>query len=155
MGNLVWHEYSRLVSVTASVYTVWASFWAILYRKFFWDFVNGTVRDPGGIQPANSDMIFIQLIVRAPIIPILAMVLGFMLIALEIPLPFLKSTAIYRSLVLRIVLLFFQAFLTIMFYQGTNAAIYSLIAAGCYGRAIAKGEEMKEAKANRGTGGRA
>ncbi|KAL1680347.1 hypothetical protein EV122DRAFT_208109 [Schizophyllum commune] len=155
MGNLVWHEYSRLVSVTASVYAVWASFWAILYRKFFWDFVNGTVRDPGGIQPANSDMIFIQLIVRAPIIPILAMVLGFMLIALETPLPFLKSTAIYRSLVLRIVLLFFQAFLTIMFYQGTNAAIYSLIAAGCYGRAIAKGEEMKEAKANRGTGGRA
>ncbi|KAI5890559.1 uncharacterized protein SCHCODRAFT_02669694 [Schizophyllum commune H4-8] len=155
MGNLVWHEYSRLVSVTASVYAVWASFWAILYRKFFWDFVNGTVRDPGGIQPANSDMIFIQLIVRAPIIPILAMVLGFMLIALETPLPILKSTAIYRSLVLRIVLLFFQAFLTIMFYQGTNAAIYSLIAAGCYGRAIAKGEEMKEAKANRGAGGRA
>ncbi|KAL1695575.1 hypothetical protein GGG16DRAFT_45127 [Schizophyllum commune] len=155
MGNLVWHEYSRLVSVTASLYAVWASFWAILYRKFFWDFVNGTVRDPGGIQPANSDMIFIQLIVRAPIIPIVAMVLGFMLVALETPLPILKSTAIYRSLVLRIVLLLFQAFLTIMFYQGTNAAIYSLIAAGCYGRAIAKGEEMKEAKANRGAGGRA
>ncbi|KAL1744803.1 hypothetical protein HDZ31DRAFT_37879 [Schizophyllum fasciatum] len=153
MGKLVWHEYSRLVSVTASVYAVWASFWAILYRKFFWDFVNGTVRDPGGIQPANSDMIFVQMIVRAPIIPILAMVHGFMLIALETPLPILKSTAIYRSLVLRVVLLILQASLTIMFYQGTNAAIYSLIAAGCYGRAIAKGEEMKEAKANRGKGG--
>ena len=62
-------------------------------------------------------MIFIQLIVRAPIIPIVAMVLGFMLVALETPLPILKSTAIYRSLVLRIVLLLFQAFLTIMFYQ--------------------------------------
>ncbi|TRM69494.1 hypothetical protein BD626DRAFT_390737 [Schizophyllum amplum] len=153
MGKLVWHEYSRLVSVTASVYAVWASFWAMLYRKFFWDFVEGTVRDPGGIQPSQSAMIFVQIIVRAPVIQILVMVLGFMMIALETPLPILKSMAIYRSLVLRVVLLLFQATLTIMLYQGTNAAIYSLVAAGCYGRAIALGEEMKEAKANRGKGG--
>ena len=30
--------------------TVWAGYWGLFYRKFFWDFVNGTLRDPGGFQ---------------------------------------------------------------------------------------------------------
>jgi hypothetical protein len=70
MGNLVWHEYARLVSITASVCAwhrgidsdntrinitpsldaVWASFWGLFYRKFFWDFVGGVLRNPGGLQ---------------------------------------------------------------------------------------------------------
>lgn len=29
---------------------VWASFFGFLYRKFFWDFIGGTLRDPGGLQ---------------------------------------------------------------------------------------------------------
>lgn len=29
---------------------IWAAFWGMFYRKFFWDFVGGTLRDPGGIQ---------------------------------------------------------------------------------------------------------
>ena len=33
-----------------SLDTIWSSFFAIFYRKFFWDFVDGTVRAPGGIQ---------------------------------------------------------------------------------------------------------
>ena len=83
MGNLIWHEYSRLVAITASVCeslvfspplslppvspvnsanraaipiayiltdTFWAGFWGLIWRKFFWDFVGGTLRDPGGFQ---------------------------------------------------------------------------------------------------------
>ena len=69
MGNLIWHEYSRFVSITASCCewhamipdcgrdltvratdAVWASFFGLIYRKFFWDFVGGTLRDPGGLQ---------------------------------------------------------------------------------------------------------
>ncbi|KAF8904428.1 hypothetical protein CPB84DRAFT_1773018 [Gymnopilus junonius] len=68
MGNLVWNQYSRFVSITASVCechrillqfkgcflplsdAVWASFFGFFYRKFFWDFVGGTLRDPGGLQ---------------------------------------------------------------------------------------------------------
>lgn len=82
MGNLIWHEYSRLVALTASVCeffvfslspdrrltwlttllprsllpfrmsadTFWAGFWGLIWRKFFWDFVGGTLRDPGGLQ---------------------------------------------------------------------------------------------------------
>jgi len=153
MGNLIWHEYARLVSITASVYSIWASYWGLFYRKFFWDFVQGTLRVPGGLQPAASDAIFITLIVKAPIIQSISLILGLFILALEFPLPQLESLGIHRSLVLRIVLLLFQVFLAILFYQGTNAAIWSLIAAFCYMRAVQLGEEMKDAKANRGKGG--
>ena len=69
MGNLIWHDFARYVSLTATVCeydpfcmpctpinsvdtadTIWASFWGILYRKFFWDFVGGVLRAPGGLQ---------------------------------------------------------------------------------------------------------
>ena len=102
-------------------------------------------------------------------IPILSMLLCLGLIALEYPAPFMKGMSIHRSLPLRIVLLFFQAFMAVLWYQvrlalpiissdnltcgrfqGTNGALYSLIAAACYARAVTLGEEMKEAKDNRG-----
>ncbi|KAF5380466.1 hypothetical protein D9615_004623 [Tricholomella constricta] len=149
MGNLVWHEYSRLTAITASIYGVWAAFFGLFYRKFFWDFVGGTLRDPGGFHAA----IFISIIVKVPVVQILTMLLGMFIIALEFPLPQLKSLAIHRSIVLRIVLLLFQTFLTILFYQGTNAAIWSFMAAICYTRAQLLGETMAEAKGNRGKAG--
>ena len=75
MGNLIWHEWSRFVSLTASICTylqismqpgfadswfpdaVWAGYWGIFYRKFFWDFVGGTLRDPGGMQYVYSPVL--------------------------------------------------------------------------------------------------
>lgn len=35
---------------------IWAGFWGLFYRKFFWDFVGGTLRDPGGIQYVTSSL---------------------------------------------------------------------------------------------------
>jgi len=153
MGNLIWHEYARYVSLTATIYTIWASFWGFFFRKFFWDFVGGTLRDPGGLQAPASSAIFVTIIVKFPIIQIVTMLTAFFMIALEFPLPKLKGTAIHRSIVLRIVLLIMQAVLAIMFYQGTNGALWSLIAAGCYTRAQVLGEKMEEAKNNKGTSG--
>jgi len=155
MGDLVWHEYARYVSITASAYAVWCSFFALFYRKFFWDFVSGTLRDPGGLQPSPSAAIFITLIVKAPVIPIINMIFALFILAVENPLPLLKSMSIQRSLIFKVVLLVFQAFFSILFYQGTNAALWSLIAIICYLRAMALGEKIEEAKANRGQGGRA
>lgn len=155
MGNLVWHEYARLISITASAYAVWSSFFALFYRKFFWDFIGGTLRDPGGLQPAPSAAIFITLIVKAPIIPIINAVVALFILSVENPLPALKSLSIRRSLIFKVVLLVFQAFLSILYYQGTNAALWSMIAILCYLRAMALGETIEEAKANRGQGGRA
>jgi len=155
MGNLIWHEYSRYVSITASVYAVWASFWGFFYRKFFWDFVGGTLRIPGGLQPSPNAAIFITLIVKAPVIQILTMLSGFFMIALEFPVPQLKGFAIHRSIVLRIVLLLMQAFISVLFYQGTNAALWSIIAAMCYTRAQMLHETMEVAKDHRGKAGTA
>ena len=47
------------------------------------------------------------------------MMTGLFMIALEFPLPQLKSLAIHRSIVLRIVILLFQTFLAILFYQAS------------------------------------
>lgn len=30
--------------------TFWAGCWGLIWRKFFWDFVEGMLRDPGGLQ---------------------------------------------------------------------------------------------------------
>jgi len=150
MGNLIWHEWARFVSITSCIYAVWAGYWGIFYRKFFWDFVGGILRDPGGLQAPSSAGLFISIIVKAPVIQIFVMLTGSFMLALEWPLPFFKKLPIYRSLALRTVVLLFLATLSILFYQGTNAAIWALIAAFGYGRAQMLGEVMEEAKENRG-----
>ncbi|KAG2342474.1 hypothetical protein BDR05DRAFT_1060214 [Suillus weaverae] len=150
MGKLIWHELSRYISLTASVYAVWASFWGFFFRKFFWDFIGGTLRSPGGLQPSPKFAVFITIIVKFPIVQIVTMVLGFIIIALEYPIPMLKGTAIHRSIALRVVLLILQAAGTVLFYQGTNAALWSLIAAMFYIRAITLREKMEEATRNKG-----
>ncbi|KAK7035445.1 hypothetical protein VNI00_011738 [Paramarasmius palmivorus] len=155
MGKLMWHDFAHFVSMTASVYAVWSAFYGLFFRKFFWDFVGGTLRDPGGLQPSAGAQVFITLIVKNPIVQIFAMVVGFIMIALEYPLPQLKGTAIHRSFAPKIVGLLFQSFLCFLFYQGTNAGIYGVIAAGAYTRAQLSGEQMEEAKENKGRGGKA
>nr|AID18661.1 Pro41-like protein [Panellus stipticus] len=155
MGNLVWHEYARLVTISTSAYAVWASFMGLFYRKFFWDFVGGTLRDPGGLQPAPGAAIFISLIVKLPIIPILTALVATLILAIEFPLYLFKSSSLHRNFAVKIVLLVFQAFLSVLFYQGTNAALWSIVAIICYTRALALGEKKEEAKDNRGRGGRA
>jgi len=149
MGKFIWHEHARYISITASVYTVWAGYFALVYRKFFWDFVSGILRNPGGLQPAKQDAFFIDIIVKAPVIPIFSIILGLVIIALEYPAPFMKGNAAHRSLIARVVLLFFQAFFAILFYQGTNGAIWSLVAILGYARAMMLGEVMKEAENNK------
>ena len=79
----------------------------------------------------------------------------------------MKGLAAQRSMVCKVVLLFFQAFFAILFYQvcffptsrcdhltvavpkGTNGAIWSLVAMLGYTRAIMLGEVMKEAENNK------
>jgi len=111
------------------------------------------MRDPGGLQAPPSSAVFVTVIIKAPIIQILSVLLAGFIIALEFPAPFVKGLQIHRSIVMRIPLLLIQAFFAILFYQGTNGAIWSLIAAGGYARALMLGEEMEEAKENRGKAG--
>jgi hypothetical protein len=69
------------------------------------------------VRPANSDKIFITLIVDIPIIPIFAMVFGFLNLLMELPYSPLRSMSIFRSFAVRIVFLLIQAILAILFYQ--------------------------------------
>jgi len=117
MGKLIWHELSRYISLTASVYAVRVSFWGFFFRKFFWDFIGGILRSPGGLQPSPKFALFINVIVKYPIVQIGTMALGFTIIALEYPIPILKGTAIFRSVALRVVLLIMQAAGTVLFYR--------------------------------------
>ncbi|KIM69787.1 hypothetical protein SCLCIDRAFT_103023 [Scleroderma citrinum Foug A] len=151
MGKLVWNELGRYVSLTASAYAVWASFWGMFFRKFFWDFVGGILRDPGGIQPSPRARVFIAIIVKVPFIQIMSMIVGLLILALEWPLPPLKGTQLHRSIPLRVVLLSFQSSLVLLFYQGTNASLYSLIAATLYITALNRGENIGPPKEQRGT----
>ncbi|EPT04492.1 hypothetical protein FOMPIDRAFT_1027764 [Fomitopsis schrenkii] len=155
MGNLVWHEWSRYVAVAASLYTIWAAFWGILFRKFFFDFIGGTLRAPGGLQPSNANAFFVTIVVKAPVVQLISILMGIGMVALEFPAPQLKGTSIQRNFTVKIVLLLMQAFFAILFYQGVNGAAYSIIAALGYTRAIMLGEVMEEAKNNRGRGGKA
>ncbi|KAH6914347.1 hypothetical protein BKA70DRAFT_1096276 [Coprinopsis sp. MPI-PUGE-AT-0042] len=155
MGTLIWHEWARLVAITASIYAVWSGMFGLFYRKYPWDFVGGTMRDPGGLQAAPSAAPMVAIIIKIPIVPALAMVLGLLNIAVNFPAPFLKGTALHRSFHLRAMLLVIQFVITILFYQGTNAAIYTLVALIGYTRAIIRGEILKEARENRGKTGAA
>jgi vacuolar-type H+-ATPase subunit I/STV1 len=155
MGNLIWNDWARFLSITACIYSIWASYWGFFYRKFFWDFVGGTLRDPGGMQAPESASLFINIIIKAPVVQLLTMILASFLLALEWPLPILKHLPIHRSFIFRTMLLISQGVLAILFYQGTNGAIWSLIAALAYTRAMALGEEIEDAKQNKGSTGQA
>lgn len=68
-------------------------------------------------RPAASDSLFITIIVQIPLVQILNLLIGFVLLALEYPAPFLKGSAIHRSFPIRIVLLLLQTFFAILYYQ--------------------------------------
>ncbi|QRV82715.1 hypothetical protein RhiJN_10730 [Ceratobasidium sp. AG-Ba] len=159
MGVFLWHQWARLVALTAGIYGVWAAFWGFFYRKFFWDFIGGQLMAPpkGAANPFSGGMItgpnsapFVAIIVKIPLVQIFTLIMALTLALLEWPLPVMKKLPIYRSFVFRIVWLLLLAFISVLFYQGTNVAIYSLTAAIGYIRAQMKGEIMEEARENRG-----
>jgi len=157
MGAFIWNQWANFVSMTANIYIIWAAIWGIFYRKFFWDFVGGIRVDTAtqkGLIPGKASAPFLAVIVAVPLVQIVAILIGSLLLMIEYPIPIVKS-AFYRSWIFRIVLLVFQAVLGSLFYQGTNAAIWSLVAVFAYTRAQMKGEQVEEAKVNRGKGGAA
>jgi len=168
MGKFVWHSWAQIVSIFACVYASWSGIWGIVFRKFFWDFVDGTLTGAPaeftglkcdrdmlcGIIPSQAATPFVTITVNAPVCQIAAVIIGLALGALE-TLPALEKTALHRSFIFKGAILFVQAFMTILYYQGTNAAIYSTIAGFGYFMAHFSGEEIKLANDKRGRGGEA
>jgi hypothetical protein len=65
-----------------------------------------------------------MLIVEYPVVQSIAMALGLIIIALEYPLPIFKPWSIYRSFILRIVLLSLQFFFGTLYYQVRECGLH-------------------------------
>ena len=70
-----------------------------------------------GIRAPNSAAPLVAIIVKIPLVQIIAMTLGLIMLAIEYPVPLIKEYAIHRSFVIRIVLLLFQVVVNILYYQ--------------------------------------
>jgi len=154
MGRFIWHQWARFVSISASIYLIWAAIWGILYRKFFFDFIDHgyDISGPKPIPIPNPRYgPILEIIVKIPLIQIFALLMALGTLSFELPAPFMKGTVFQRNFTFKAVFLLIQATLAILFYQGTNAFIWSLIAAGAYVRAIMVDEVFHEPKvADRG-----
>ncbi len=75
-----------------------------------------------------------------PILQIVNLIFGLFLLAWEWPLGALAGSAIHRSLEARLAFLPLSALAAALIYQGTNAAIYQMIAMAVYFWAYSEGE---------------
>jgi len=131
MGKFVWYQWAQLVNIFASIYVILAGFWGCFFPKFFWDFVRGseftqemaavvgrTCTDdmPCGIIPSPKDAVFVNIIVKMPILQVFSIFFGLTHLVIEL-VPPIKKTAIYRSLPLKAVTLTLQAFLAGLYYE--------------------------------------
>lgn len=86
---------------------------AFFWPKIFWDFATKTL-DPA-VKPF-------------PTLQIINLVIGIWMMAWEWPLSFIAGSSIHRSLEARLAFLPLAALAAVLTYQGTNAALYYLIA---------------------------
>jgi hypothetical protein len=83
------------------------------WPKIFWDFATKTL--DAAVKPF-------------PVLQIINLVMGIWVVAWEWPLNFIAGTAIHRSLEARLAFLPLAALAAVLTYQGTNAALYYLVA---------------------------
>ncbi|ELU38910.1 hypothetical protein AG1IA_07056 [Rhizoctonia solani AG-1 IA] len=83
MGAFIWHQWARYVSLTAGIYGIWAGFWGILFRKFFWDFIGGKLQAPAPGHTAPSAAPFVTIIVTIPLLQIITIIMSLILVLLE------------------------------------------------------------------------
>ena len=95
------------------------------WPKIFFDFLTKTL-DPA-VKPF-------------PILQIINLVMGILLFAWEWPLGFIAGSSIHRSLEARLAVLPLAALASILIYQGTNAAVYYVVAMVVYFWAYSEGE---------------
>ena len=79
--------------------------------------VYAPLTSPLANRAPKSAALFVSIVIQAPICQVLVMLSGAALLALEWPLPALKQLSIHRAMILRPVMLLFQAFFAILFYQ--------------------------------------
>ncbi|GAA5881244.1 hypothetical protein JCM16303_004861 [Sporobolomyces ruberrimus] len=150
MRQSVLTTWARLLALTSATYALWASAWAIAYRKFFWDFIDGDLRSHG-IVPSPKFEVLIRVIVEYPIVQIVNIILALLILALEFPVPFLRHTKLYRSISFKIGFNFLGFCCAMFLYQTVNGGIFFLITSLVYFVAFLKGEAIEDDE-KKGTG---
>ncbi|GAA5977849.1 hypothetical protein JCM10908_005120 [Rhodotorula pacifica] len=141
MGALVWHDWARLLALTSGAYVAWAALWGFLYRKYFWDFVDGSL-GPHGIVPPPAAIVFVKLIVDVPVFQILNLLNGLLTLVLEWPLAYIKSWKLYRSHWIRIGFYIWAALVAAFVYQTVMGTIFYLVAVLAYANSLRLGEQI-------------
>ncbi|PSR92075.1 hypothetical protein BD289DRAFT_188953 [Coniella lustricola] len=113
MGRLIKNHWARLIILTAGAYQVGAAIEGFFWPKVFWDFATKTL--DLAVKPL-------------PLLQIINLVLGLWMMAWEWPLSFIAGSTIHRSFEARLAILPLAALAAVLLYQGTNAALYYLIA---------------------------
>ncbi|RGB25662.1 hypothetical protein C1646_723248 [Rhizophagus diaphanus] len=124
MGQLIWNQWARLISLTAGVFQLIGGLFAFFYR---YSMFTAVIDINFLFNPFNY-------------LAIICTVTGLIIIALELPLPFLKETFLVRSFVPRILLYVPISFISVFNYQNVNPALYLFIGALMYLTAAIKGE---------------
>lgn len=95
------------------------------WPKIFWDFLTKAL-DPA-VKPV-------------PALQTINLLMGLGMLAWDWPLPWVAGTSVHRSLEARLAVLPLVALASVMLYQGTNPAIYYLVAMVVYFWAYSEGE---------------
>ncbi|KAI2468084.1 hypothetical protein F4781DRAFT_284539 [Annulohypoxylon bovei var. microspora] len=125
MGRLIKNHWARLITLSAAAYQIAAALESFFWPKIFFDFLTKTL--DGAVKPV-------------PALQIINLVLGIGIFAWEWPLGLIAGTAIHRSLEARLATFPLASLAAILIYQGTNPAIYYLVAMVVYFWAYSEGE---------------
>jgi len=125
MGKLIKNHWARLIVLTAASYQIAAALEGFFWPKFFFDFLT-----------KNFDLA----VKPVPILQIINLIFGIIGLAYEWPLKYLAGTAIHRSMDLRLIWLPLASLTSVLLYQGTNPALYYLVATFVYFWAYSEGE---------------
>ncbi|KAK1769716.1 hypothetical protein QBC33DRAFT_513199 [Phialemonium atrogriseum] len=125
MGRLIKNHWARLITLSAATYQIAAAIEGFFWPKIFWDFLTRSL-DPA-VKPI-------------PILQIINLLSGLFLLAWEWPLGFIAGSGIHRSIEARLAALPLVALSAALIYQGTNAALYYVVALVAYFWAYSEGE---------------
>lgn len=149
MGKLIKNHWARLVILTAAACKshptaidtttntntntilittpdqIGAALECFFWPKIFWDFATKNL--DGAVKPI-------------PVLQVINMILGFIGLAWEWPLPLLAGTGLHRSIEARLIIYPLSALCALLIYQGTNSGLYYIIGMGAYFWAFSEGE---------------
>lgn len=148
MGKLIKNHWARLIVLTAATCTfAWGCPWTGGKRRQFADILT-TDQVAAGLEGFFWPKIFWDWLTKTldpavkplPILQIINVAFGLVMLAWEWPIGFLAGSSFHRSLEARLAALPLTALAAILIYQGTNAALYYVVALAVYFWAYSEGE---------------